>query len=94
MHSIREDELVTARVRKFTQVYSSFEAYYYDITWRLARDPKLGSRIGQQIPGLNPPTYVIETAAMRPLGIPKIRIIYSVDDNYITVKALTVYEVK
>ncbi|MEE9303802.1 MAG: hypothetical protein V3U84_08435 [Thiotrichaceae bacterium] len=92
MRSIREAEIVSAQVRKFSKTYSKFESYYDDMVWRLAKDPEIGSRIGSQIPGHNPPTYVVETAAMRPLGIPKIMIIFSVGDNYIEIKSLAVYE--
>ena len=91
MRQLKETEIVRARVRQSEKTYPGFALTYDDILWRLRREHSLGERIGEQIQECNPPTYVIETAAMRSLGVPRIKLVYSDDGATIEVKTLAVY---
>ena len=91
MRHIKETEVVRARVRKTEETYPGFESYYDHVLWRLRRESALGERLGVRIEECNPPTYVVETAEMRALGFPPIRLVYSDDGTTVDVKTLAVY---
>ena len=91
MRRLKETEIVRAQVRRYGKIYDGFEHHYDYIVWWLRRDPSMGLRTGQQIEERNPPTYVIETIAMRAIGIPRVVLAYSDDGTTVEIQTLAVY---
>lgn len=68
----------------------NFRQHLDAIEWLLARDPDLWKRDGYQVPGREPPVYLIVTAAMRPIGIGALQIMYGIRNPGIEILAVAV----
>lgn len=72
----------------------NFRKHLDGITWRLARDPGLWQSEGYQLPDRDPPVYLVVTAAMRPIGIGALKIMYGMRNPGIEILAIAVVRPK
>lgn len=89
-----ESAWATRQIEALSADSPNFRQHLDAITWRLARDPGLWRSEGYEVPNRDPPVYLVLTAAMRPIGIGALQIMYGIRNRGIEILAIAVVKPK
>ncbi len=85
MRTIREEEVVTARIDAAKTQHSRIEDIFDGIKWRLSREPESG----YQLKGHDPPCYLFKVAG-RIESLPVVTVLYSYGDDLVEIQDIRI----